>query len=74
MGGERQQHQRIILVGVVAWIPVRANEPLSISGSAGRVADGVGPCGVQQAVEHGHANGGFGALVRQAAGAQARTP
>lgn len=41
----------------------------SISVSAGRAADGIEPCGIQRAVEHGHADGGFGAPARQAAGA-----
>ena len=37
------------------------------------MADGVGPCGVQHEVERGHADGGFSALARQAAGAFAQT-
>src|ERR1019366_1098739 len=37
-----------------------------------RAADGVGPSGVQHTVEHGHADGRFGALARQTTRTQTR--
>jgi len=60
--------------GVVAWTSTRAKEPLPQASSRGsvRAADGVGPSGVQHTVEHGHADGRFGALARQTTRTQTR--